>query len=564
MTGGQGGSTAVLNPDPWQIVTPATYSNRAVPKARTADDRPVALGNQHRGVISAAASLPQHIVNYLLNWANNLRETRPLSKDQGPLQEGRLLQPKPLLHYKERNDSFSALVKHLEKLKKTGKDVDIQSLSTLKNEDWMLEDLSPRTASRIKRFRAHIQDVPPSVLAENLARQSSPEARPEETSPEIKTEGDNEPFNWAAFPSKQIEQGMEQIRLNTAQVLHVPTWTFIKAGGEGDHKIIVEVVRDMENAETINHRQQTYNFDLEKRFPIRDPKNPEHVHPLYADPNDPTRVAKGVSLKDVQFYKTASLPVSEENLWRLAQKDGTTYRTKTLYIDALKQSVKAEVQATIDGRDPPSTQSLEIRPIEHKDQCDSPEEYQATQHQLGAFLKDYAKERQPTLRNARMACMFAGSRLETDEETILYLARTGTEFGTEMLHDYAAKRNIYGKKDEITWAPHGGGNMAQFFNASLKKGILKDKDFLVCDEKGATAMLLPITLTLTDKDGQEREESMLGIVITKTIADGKQPKLNYGERYKIPCKKDEPVAMPVETESSGTTNSATPGASRIA
>ncbi|MDB5772233.1 MAG: hypothetical protein JWM42_2607 [Burkholderia sp.] len=366
----------------------------------------------------------------------------------------------------------------------------------------------------------------------------------------VKQEAGPDSLNWDAFPPASVQEGREQIQLNTAQVLHVPTFTraVIEVDGEGGHKIVADIVRDMDNAFTEHQRQQTYNRDLEKRFPIRDPANPEHVHPLYADPNDPTRVAKGVSIKGVDFYKATSSQISEGTLWQYAMNDGTPYHTKALYIEALKRSVMEEVKATIDGRDPPSCQSIAIEPIKNREQCDSLEEYQATKDQLGAFLTNYAKEQQPTLRNARLGCMFAAAKLATDEDDAAYLARTGAEFGLQMLSDYAAGRKVYGKQDQITWAPHGGGNMAQYFNTSFKKKTINGKDVLVCDLEGVTAMLVPITLTLTDKDGVERKESMLGIVITKTIEEGKQPKLDYGPKYKVPCKTDRPDAMPIKTE----------------
>ena len=198
------------------------------------------------------------------------------------------------------------------------------------------------------------------------------------------------------------------------------------------------------------------------------------------------------------------------------------------------------------GDEPPSCQSIVIARIENQDQCDSLEEYQATKGQYGAFLTDYAKDRQPSLRNARLGCLFAAAKLASDADDAAYLGRTGEEFGLQMLGEYAANRNVYGKQDQVTWAPHGGGNMAQYFNTSFEKKTIDGEDFLVCDKEGVTAMLAPITLELTDKDGVERTESMLGIFLTKTVAEGKQPKLNYGEEYTIRCKTAQPDAMRID------------------
>ena len=375
---------------------------------------------------------------------------------------------------------------------------------------------------------------------------TGPAKRAKTKAPVIKTEPSEPAWN---FPSSAMEEGMETVQLNTAQLLHVPVMrrAVIEVDADGGHKVVADIVRrDMDNAVIENHRQQIYDRDLEKRFPIRDPANPEHVHPLYAHPDDPTRAAPQVAIEDVLLYKATLSQISEGTFWQHAQNDKTPYPTKALYIAALKRSIMAEVQATIEGREPPSCKSIVIQSIDHPDQCDGLEEYQATKGQYGAFLTNYAKDQQPTLRNARIGCLFAGAKLASDADDVAYLNRTGSEFGLRMLSEYAANRNVYGKKEHITWAPHGGGNMGQYFNTSFKKKTIDGEDFLVCDEEKVTAMLAPITLTLTDKEGMERAESMLGIFLTKTIEEGKQPKLDYGADYKIRCKGDQPEAMQID------------------
>ena len=88
--------------------------------------------------------------------------------------------------------------------------------------------------------------------------------------------------------------------------------------------------------------------------------------------------------------------------------------------------------------------------------------------------------------------------------------------------------------------------MAQYFNKSFKKQTIDGEDYLVCDKESMNAMLAPVTLTLTDKDGMERQESMLGIFLTKTVEADKQLKLDYGEGYKIRCKAEQPDAMRID------------------
>lgn len=50
--------------------------------------------------------------------------------------------------------------------------------------------------------------------------------------------------------------------------------------------------------------------------------------------------------------------------------------------------------------------------------------------------------------------------------------------------------------------------MVQYFNTSFKQKTINGKVFLVCDPDSVTALLMPITLILKDKDGIERKKFM--------------------------------------------------------
>jgi len=178
--------------------------------------------------------------------------------------------------------------------------------------------------------------------------------------------------------------------------------------------------------------------------------------------------------------------------------------------------------------------------ITEENQCDSPEEFAALHNQYGGFLTDYAPSSQPSLRNARIVCLFAGARLASDEDDQHYLAQFGQRFGQQALQDYAANARQYGKQGQVTWAPYGGGNMGQYLNSSFKPG---NAGKLQVDADKTNAFLCPVIVELTDRQGQARKESMLMVIQDRPLIEGKQIKLDYGDNYMLDAKKSE-LPMP--------------------
>jgi len=285
--------------------------------------------------------------------------------------------------------------------------------------------------------------------------------------------------------------------------------------------------------------KQTYDPALDKVFPIRAPAHPDQVHPDYADPDDPGRCAPQVALKGIHFYKSGA-SLSEQTLWQRAKtnfKNDFPYKTRKLFIEALKRSCEEELKATMQGRQPPSSRAVRIDLITEENQCDSPEEFAALHNQYGGFLTDYASSSQPSLRNARIVCLFAGSRLASEEDSRQYLDQLGAEFGWQALQEYAANARQYGKQGQLAWAPYGGGNMGQYFNSSFQPG---NEGKLQVDADRTNAFLCPVMVELTDRHGQARKESMLMVIQDRPIAQGKQIKLDYGDNYVLDAKKSEP------------------------
>jgi len=351
-----------------------------------------------------------------------------------------------------------------------------------------------------------------------------------------------------AFPAPVA--GVEAIRLNTAQLHHVPTTSYAMidlTAGDGSTQTVF-TVRHADEA-IVSTGKQTYDPTLDKIFPIRAPAHPDQVHPDYADPDDPSRCAPQVALKGIHFYKGGT-SLSEQTLWQRAKtnfKNDFPYQSKKLFIEALKRSCEEELKATMQGRQPPSSRHVRIDLITEENQCDSPEEFTALHNQYGGFLTDYAPSSQPSLRNARIVCLFAGSRLSSHEDDQHYFAQFGQRFGQQALQDYAANVQQYGKQSQLTWAPYGGGNMGQYFNSTFKPG---SEGKLQVDVDKTNALLCPVIVELTDRHGKARKESMLMIIQDRPIVEGKQIKLDYGNDYVLDAKKAAPPmsSHPVKQE----------------
>ena len=354
------------------------------------------------------------------------------------------------------------------------------------------------------------------------------------------------PFR-STFPAPVRE--VEIAPINTVQARHTPVTRYpmvdLTAEG-GDHIGVMTVfnVRHAQEAALVTGKQ-TYHPELDQRFPIRDPANPTLVHPDYADPADPTRCAKEVRLQHVQFLKgggkktkwgskSKATGINEDELWRML----TTFfgkehsyqarrgaNMKKMFIESLMHSCEQELQACITGTEPPSARSVKVTPVT-ANQCDSPEEAQALAGQYGGILQDYAKDKQPSLRNGRIVCLFAGARLETEAERTAYFGQLGAEVASQAQHDYSATVRKHGTKKMVDWAPYGGGNMAQYLNSSFQA------DGTV-DQERCNACFVPVTFALTKRDGETKRETMMAVIQFREIEEGKQIKLDYGAKYRL-------------------------------
>jgi|GEM_PF-6933940 len=380
---------------------------------------------------------------------------------------------------------------------------------------------------------------------------------PKEAEPKRQKEIDavvvkQEPVSLGSVFSAPVE-GMESSRINTAQMRHVPTTSYVLVD------LNAEDGSAMQQAFTVRHTNetiissgnQTYDPVMDKLFPIRDPAHPERIHPDYADPDDPNRCSPNVKIKGIHFYKSNSSVINEEALWRFMKNfEDHPFKKKAEFIEAITASCLAELEAMRQGQEPPSSRYVKIEEITQESQCDSQEEFKALKNQYGGFLKDYAPSKQPSLGNGKIVCLLAGAKLASIEEDQQYMTSFGTEFRSRILRDYGANVKKYGKREQVAWMPYGGGNMGQYFNSSFKPDA---KGKLVVDTEQVNAFFCPVMLDLTDRNGIARKESMLAVVQHRPIVEGKQIKIDYGNKYTLDTgtsqsMKTQPVPLAIKQE----------------
>ncbi len=68
--------------------------------------------------------------------------------------------------------------------------------------------------------------------------------------------------------------------------------------------------------------------------------------------------------------------------------------------------------------------------------------------------------------------------------------------------------------------------MGQYFNASFKA------DGTV-DAERCNACFMPVTFELSTRDGGKRRETMMAVIQYRAIEEGKQIKLDYGDKYRL-------------------------------
>ena len=438
---------------------------------------------------------------------------------------------------------------------------DEASLRPTDDEDlaWRMEHDDSLEAEAQSQARA--MTSPPKALTSTQLRVYSRRKRPavepsKEAAPKRQKENDaavvkQEPVSLGSVFPAPVE-GMESSRINTAQMSHVPTTSYARINLTAEDGSAMQVFTVRHTSETIiSSGKQTYDPALDKLFPIRDPAHPERIHPDYIDPDEPSRCSPNVEIKGIHFYKSNSSVINEAALWRFVKNfKGHPFKSKDELIKAITASCHEELEAMIKGEEPPSSRHVKIEELTQESQCDSPEEFKALKNQYGGFLKDYTPSNQPSLGNGKIVCLLAGARLASIEEDRQYMTSFGSEFRSRILRDYGANIKKFGKREQMTWVPYGGGNMGQYFNSSFKPDT---EGKLVVDTEQVNAFFCPVILDLTDRNGTARKESMYVVVQHRPIAEGRQIKIDYGNKYTLDAgtsqsMKSQPVPLAIKQE----------------
>jgi hypothetical protein len=262
-----------------------------------------------------------------------------------------------------------------------------------------------------------------------------------------------------------------------------------------------------------------YRPELERVFPVRDPARADRVHPDFVDPANDLRCAATVHLEDVT--------VSKRRIDDLMVFVGANFRTalgrQSDFHERLTRSIRAELTAMQEGKQPPAADLLDVVRIQ-REHCASDSEYQALQNQLGVVLKPGKSAGQIA---GRLLAIFAGAWIRSAEDRAAYEASLN-EQGAERAWDYEASVSV--GREEETWAPFERGNVAQYMNTTL---VLENDGKLKVDPKGTNAALFPAKIRLRSANGEERVVTMLAVVQTRPIAPGEQVRLDYGDEYAL-------------------------------
>ena len=336
----------------------------------------------------------------------------------------------------------------------------------------------------------------------------------------------NTPIKEKPEPSQRIYPTHNIVieRIDTTRSRYISTSNYLKfdlTGDDGEVQECALILRD----ELQIRGPQVYDSELDKVFPIRDPKNPSHVHSDYASDADPRTCAPNIKINEVSFFKDSEYDYNESTLWKILNNlyPKHEFTTQDAFIAALKLSVRREFEAMLRNEAPPSSQRISVVKL-NADQCDNEDEARLLQGQYGVVLKDYSAKAQPSIENGEIVCIFAGAKLITRTEKSAYKSA----FSNKMLYNYGGDAPGLEDSSKITWAPYGGGNLAQYLNSSFAPN--KEGKLTVALAQ-TNAIMFPIKINFTNKHGVRCSESMLIILQVAPVLEGKQLKLDYGEDY---------------------------------
>lgn len=284
---------------------------------------------------------------------------------------------------------------------------------------------------------------------------------------------------------------------------------------------------------------QEFDEEMDKVFPIRDPKNPAHVHPDYVSSVGNQRCGSRVEVIGVKIH-----PDTGNTLWAdmlnanpalkaeyNAGSNRRQYEAKRRFLANIEAACRSEIESTVKGRAPPSQQVLQAKKLTDNECAETP----ALIGQYGVVLKEgVSQEQQPSLKNHKIMGLFAGAKLVTSQDEADYVAR----FGKHFVDHYAADVT-----DSVTYAPYGGGGTMSACNANFnREGVVSSK--------GNDARFYRVEFVLRDRNGHERTEPMFMVAMPGIMPPGKrQILLDYGPAHRLTNARGPEPILPIKSES---------------
>lgn len=293
-------------------------------------------------------------------------------------------------------------------------------------------------------------------------------------------------------------------------------------------------------AETRSTRAQEYNRELEKVFPIRDPANPELVHPKYASSINPAVCGSRVKIDKVTISKSQI-----DQLWSQTNlREVVPEREQLSYKEKLKTNLETacldDLRATSRGHVPPSAADTKVIRLESR-HC-LPHEASALTGQYGVVLSARGQDNQPLVKDGRVLGIFGGARLVTAQDHEAYERSLG-----DLADKSAAYEAVQGR---VHWAPYGAGNRAQYANSAFKN--MGDES--IVDTTQTNTAFIEIEITLTDRDGQKQKEKMYACGLLRSLGPDEQVRLDYGPEYRLKHAPPETVVPPQQSLGATTAN----------
>lgn len=293
---------------------------------------------------------------------------------------------------------------------------------------------------------------------------------------------------------------------------------------------------------------QKYLPDLDSVFPVRNPRSPKEVHPDYRDEQNFSRCHPKVRVKAIRLQKVL-LPATTEDeperrvdaahhlMGYLGYFPGAARFKKAADLGkAIEAAIREDLEANLKGEAAPSSKRIRVVEDLRRDQCDNEREADALEGQKGVVFVGYAPEDQPSIANGCILGIFAGARIVTDQDLEDYRQAVG--YRADMaIHDYGAHLSY--KRGTVDWAPYGGGNSMQYLNSSFS--LLETTGRLCVDPSRTHAVFVRFNADVVKANGQWQTEPMYAVVQIAPVAEGMQPKLDYGEGYELDPVKEEPA-----------------------